>query len=107
MLNHPYDGSITLTVSPHRAGLTVDEAYVLIQSIHMDDIETLPRFGVFYCLTEIAETLIKPGLSLPDPESGTPIACMRTWGDATPEQAAEYLRRWEAAYSTAVIHEPL
>ncbi len=102
-----HDGSLTLTVSPHRAGLTVDEARTLIEGLDTDDLEADPRFKLFYSFTEIAEALVKPGLSVPDPGVDRPLAIVETWGTARAPQAAEYLRCWTIAYEDATIHEPL
>lgn len=99
-------GSLTLVVSPHRAGLSVDEAYALLRSIHTDDLES-PSFAVWHALTEIAETLIQPGLSLPGPAPGCPIAHVTFRGTATHAQADDLLARWEYAYAQVAIHEPL
>ena len=102
----PYTGSLTLVVSPHRAGLTVDAAYALLRSIHTDDLES-PSFAVWHALTEITETRVQPDLPLPDPAPGCPVAHVEFRGTATRAQADDLLARWEHAYAQVAIHEPL
>lgn len=109
LCSYPYYESLTLIVSPHRAGLTVEEARRLIESINTNDMET-ETLRVSYSLTEIAETLIAPGLSLPDPHPGTPVAAVETSSHNRPvslELQQELLRRWEEAYAQATLHESL
>jgi hypothetical protein len=87
----------------------VDEARRLIEGIFTDDLESTD-FRVRYALTEIAETLIAPGLSLPDPQPGTPVATVTAFAPNRPvpaELSQELLRRWNAAYAQATLHEPL
>lgn len=102
----PYVGSLTLVVSPYRAGLSVDATTALLRSIHTDDLES-PSFAVWHALTEITETRVQPGLSLPDPAPGCPVAHVEFRGTATRAQADDLLARWEHAYAQVAIHEPL